>query len=80
MVKTGFELTTLMECQNAINFCDDKAMVHIKLQIAIVTDVVGFIRQIGRSFFEGFHPLAMNRLANGLSISASTVMCSRAIG
>ena len=69
-----------MKCQNAVDFCDDQAMVHIKLQIAIMTDVVGFIRQIGYEFLSRFPSLTMNRLANGLSISASIVMCPRAIG
>ena len=54
-----------MKCQNAVDFCDDQAMVHIKLQIAIMTHVVGFIRQIGYEFLGRFPSLIMNRLANG---------------
>ena len=51
-----------MKCQNAVDFCDDQAMVHIKLQIAIMTDVVGFSRQIGYEFLGRFLSLTHKSL------------------
>ena len=46
-------------------FCEDQAVFHVKLQVAVMCDIVGFVEQVGDEFLGRFPVLSSKVCGKG---------------